>query len=162
MRYFTDKVKEKFGYLCTFLFRNRTPCRIYRMRTPSDLLALLVVGLIFFAGCQGRGIFYDVEDRPAYAVKEQTGPPPRAPAYGWRAKHHYYYYPSAGVYFDIGREVYFYFNGRRWVAAVRLPGGVTVNIKERVLLEIDTSRPYLYYPNHVKKYPPGQLKKKIK
>ena len=140
MRYFTEKL----------------------MRTHSGLLALLVAGLIFFAGCQGGGIFYGSEDQPAYVVKERTGPPSWAPAYGWRAKHQYYYYPSVGVYFDIGREVYFYFNGSRWVAAVRLPGGVTVNVRERVLLEMNTSRPYLYYPDHVKKYPPGQLKKRIK
>jgi len=129
------------------------------MKTSSGLPAFLVTGLILFAGCQGGGIVYRDAEQPVYVVREQTGPPPWAPAHGWRAKHRYYYYPSTGVYFDIGREVYFYFNGGRWVAAFQLPGGVTLNVKERVLLEMDTSRPYLYYPNHVRKYPPGQLKK---
>ena len=36
------------------------------------------------------------------------GPPPHAPAHGYRAKHTYRYYPDASVYFDISRKIYFY------------------------------------------------------
>ena len=121
------------------------------MKTLSGVLVVLMVGLILLAGCQGGGT--------PYAVKEKNVPPPWAPAYGVRAKYQYYYYPSARVYFDINRKVYFYLAGGRWIMNARLPENMVINLNEYIALELDTDRPYQYHEKHLQKYPPGQQKK---
>jgi len=99
-----------------------------------------------------------IHDQPAY-VQDRQGPPPWAPAHGYRAKHHYYYYPGPQVYFDVGRKVYFYpFNGG-WRVSAALPVGIHIDAHGYQVLDMDTDRPYVYHSGVVKKYPPGQLKK---
>jgi len=96
-----------------------------------------------------------------YAPAE-PGPPPWAPVHGYRAKHHYYYYPDSDVYFDPGRSLYFYFSGGGWHTSVTLPREIRMNVGEHVDLDMDDDRPYRYHSDIKKKYPPGQLKKKGK
>jgi hypothetical protein len=90
------------------------------------------------------------------------GPPPHAPAHGYRAKHTYYYYPDAYVYFDISRKVYFYLQGDTWRMSASLPHSFRVRLGDHVTIELDSKRPYAHFDKHKKKYPPGQLKKKKK
>lgn len=89
------------------------------------------------------------------------GPPPWAPAHGYRAKQarHYYYYPDAGVYFDVGTKTYFYMNGGTWQVAVSLPPTVVLDSTAYVSLELDTDTPYLYYDEHQHKYKGKKPKK---
>lgn len=54
----------------------------------------------------------------AYA---QPGPPPWAPAHGYRAKSHYTYFPSLNFYFDNKAGVYFFFENSIWVRKTALP-----------------------------------------
>jgi hypothetical protein len=98
-------------------------------------------------------------EKPPPAKK---GPPPWAPAHGYRAKHRYYYYPSSYVYFDTGRKLYFYLEGDNWRFGASLPSGIHVDIGDHVTLEMDTDKPYEFHSHVVKKYPPGQIKKKEK
>ena len=93
---------------------------------------------------------------------EKGGPPPHAPAHGYRAKHqyHYRYYPSRSVYYDTGRGLYFYIKGKNWEVGASLPSNLRVGLGDSVSIELDTDKPYLYHTEHVKKYPPGQMKKK--
>ena len=93
---------------------------------------------------------------------EKKGPPPHAPAHGYRAKHYYRYYPSCSVYYDNGRKLYFYLKGDNWEVGASLPGSIRVRLGEYVSMELDTDRPYVYHADHVKRYPPGQMKKKNK
>jgi hypothetical protein len=88
------------------------------------------------------------------------GPPPHAPAHGYRAKHKYHYYPDAYVYFDISRKVYFYLEGDKWRMSVALPRSLHVRLGDHVVIEMASDKPYTHYDSHKKKYPPGQLKKK--
>ena len=99
---------------------------------------------------------------PVYTPPPESGPPPWAPAHGYRAKHHYYYYPDSQVYFDAGRSLYFYFSGGGWQASVSLPSGIQISAGEYVSLDMDVDRPYVYHSDVEKKYPPGQLKNKGK
>ena len=95
--------------------------------------------------------------------KHKTGPPPHAPAHGYRAKYNYHYYPSAYVYFDVSRSCYFYLEGESWKMAASLPLSVRVRLGDHVSIEMDTDKPYTQFEVHKKKYPPGQLKgKKMK
>lgn len=94
-------------------------------------------------------------------VEEQSkgGPPPHAPAHGYRAKHSYYYYPSSYVYFDVTRNVYFYMEGSVWRTTASLPDSIRVKLGDHVTIDMDDDEPYREFESHKKKYPPGQMKK---
>jgi hypothetical protein len=94
--------------------------------------------------------------------KKKTGPPAHAPAHGYRAKHQYRYFPSAHVYFDVNRKLYFYLRGGNWEAAISLPGELKVKLGSYVSIELETDKPYKYHKQHRTKYPPGQMKKRGK
>jgi len=93
--------------------------------TPQLALLICALFAFLFTACSvtGPGIGFGVEGP---VVK--GGPPPHAPAHGYRAKHTYYYYPSAYVYFDISRKVYFYLEGDKWRMSVSLPHGLHVRL----------------------------------
>lgn len=83
------------------------------------------------------------------AVVAEPGPPPHAKAWGWRAKHQYRYYPSARVYFDTGRGVWFYLDSRgNWTMTADLPVSVRARLGESVTLELDTETPWVYEEEH--------------
>jgi len=128
-------------------------------RSVVSLLPLLALCLsIPLAGCQtgSAGIGAQPEYRDGSGRK---GPPPWAPAHGYRAKHRYRYYPSAQVYYAHDRGVYFYYREGKWRVSESLPGNLWLNLGDHVTLEMDTDRPYHYHGDVVRHYPPGQAKK---
>lgn len=90
--------------------------------------------------------------------KKKGGPPAHAPAYGYRAKHMYWYYPSRNVYKDTERGLYFYLKGDKWEVGVSLPLPLKEGLGESISLELETDKPYIYNAEHVKKYPPKKSK----
>lgn len=123
------------------------------------VIALVTVHLSLFPSCgvkQG-GVIVGSPTPPPQPRK--SGPPPWAPAHGHRAKHSYRYYPHHYVYFDVGRRVYFYLEGDVWQASARLPRGIHLEYASYVTLEMETDKPYEYFSEHTKKYPPGLAKK---
>jgi len=123
------------------------------------------VTAIFSGGCAPKKIKV-VYDNSGYSEvghkHKKGGPPPHAPAHGYRAKHQYRYYPSCSVYYDHGRKIYFYIKGDHWEVGASLPNHLRIGLGDSVNIELDTEKPYLHHAEHVKKYPPGQLKKKNK
>jgi hypothetical protein len=115
--------------------------------------------ITLFSGCTSAGVF--VGDSPVMQPVP-AGPPPHAPAYGYRAKHTYYYYPETQVYYDVGRGVYFYYGDGNWQMSVSLPSSLSVQLTDHVTIDMDTDRPYIYSEQHREKYPPGQMKDKKK
>jgi len=75
--------------------------------------------------------------------KAKGGPPLHAPAHGYRAKHHYHYYPRAEVYYDTSRKLYFYMQGDGWKASVSLPLDLKVRLGDYVSVEMESDKPYL-------------------
>ena len=102
------------------------------------------------------------DNREVTKKHKKQGPPAHAPAHGYRAKHHYRYYPSCSVYYDSGRKLYFYLKGDHWEIGTSLPDNMRASLGEYVSLELNTGMPYTYHADHVKKYPPGKKKKKNK
>jgi hypothetical protein len=120
--------------------------------------ALIIFSIsILFGGCATLGGM--VSTGPNDQVAKKNGPPAHAPAYGYRAKYQYRYYPACSVYFDVGRKVYFYLESDQWRISAELPNRLRVGLGDYVFLEMDSDRPYLDYQNHQQKYPPGQIKK---
>lgn len=133
------------------------------------LLSMTFSVLFFLASCRttGGGVSVDwgndTEYHHEHDVKRNGGgPPPHAPAHGYRAKHQYRYYPSSSVYYDTYRKVYFYLEGDNWRMSVSLPQNLHIQLGESVHIEMDSDKPYTHYDDHKRKYPPGQLKKKKK
>ena len=96
---------------------------------------------------------------------KKGGPPPHAPAYGYRAKYKYRYYPASSVYYDMDRSLYFYLEGPNWRISASLPHAIQVGLGDHVVLEMEADKPYIHYDEHKHKYPPGQFKnehKKVK
>jgi hypothetical protein len=137
--------------------------RLERLAMKTLFFISFIFALLLVTGCQGTRVVIGNEPQsgtsPGYGEK---GPPPWAPAHGYRAKHRYRYYPSQRVYHDRDRGLYFYYRNGQWEISVSLPSDIHINVNDYVTLEMNTDRPYEYNDEVVKRYPPGQLKKKNK
>ena len=49
------------------------------------------------------------------------GPPPWAPAHGYRAKTRHIYFPEQNMYYDLQKGVYIYYDNGNWQVNVNLP-----------------------------------------
>jgi len=91
--------------------------------------------------------------------KKMGGPPPHAPAHGYRAKHQYNYYPYQNVYHEPARGMYFYMSGGGWKVGASLPASLMgVNLGAFVNIDLDSDRPYDDNHDHVKEYPKEKFK----
>jgi hypothetical protein len=132
---------------------------------------LLAVGLMLFlvCGCAstrgGAGVEWGskepVHDQDV-SVAHNEGPPPHAPANGYRAKHYYRYYPASEVYYHTGRRVYFYIEADIWVSDALLPYQIRASLGNYTTVEMYSETPYRYHEKKYKKHykaPPGHTKK---
>jgi hypothetical protein len=125
------------------------------------LVSFGILQLSFLPSCNvKRGGVEVGAPPPEPGPPPKGGPPPWAPAHGRRAKYRYRYYPSFYVYFDIGRQVYFYLEGDKWRMSAHLPSAIRIESADYVSIELKTANPYEYFSEHKKQYPPGQAKKK--
>jgi hypothetical protein len=74
----------------------------------------------------------------------------------------YRYYPSHSVYYDINRELYYYFQDGYWKIFASLPPKFNKGLGDCVELELDTNTPYTYHDKHIKEYPSKDSKKRKK
>lgn len=96
---------------------------------------------------------------PGPVYHQQEGPPPHAPAHGYRAKHQYRYYPYQNVYYEPARGAYFYMSGDGWSFGASLPTHLTVaSLGTYVSIGLDSEHPYDYNHDHVRKYPKEKYK----
>ena len=132
------------------------------------VIGFFTVPAILGVGCAPKSVkvVYNQDGNHDYSKidhnqkHQKQGPPAHAPAYGYRAKHKYRYYPSNSVYYDSGRGIYFYLKGDNWEVGASLPISLRAELGESVSIELDTDKPYIYHSEHVRKYPPGQMKDK--
>jgi hypothetical protein len=126
-----------------------------------ERMRLLVVLLMLVAGVGS-------EDSSAQGKKK--GPPPWAPAHGYRAKTRHVYFPEYNFYFDVQRGVYIYLKAGSWTVAAEFPtifSGLNLNTSVQVELDLDTDSPQKFNVDHVTKYkvkkekktPPGKTKR---
>lgn len=87
--------------------------------------------------------------------KKQQGPPPWAPAHGYRAKTRHVYFPERNFYYDVQKGVYIYINNGRWEVSVKLPSFLSgYNLRSAAKVELDFAgdTPQQYNADHVSKY----------
>jgi hypothetical protein len=86
---------------------------------------------------------------PAWA----GGPPPWAPAHGWRAKHHYTYYPEGEIYYAPESRLWFWLDGGSWRSGISLPLDFQGYVRTGgVSIELDADRPYVRHDYVVEHY----------
>ena len=86
---------------------------------------------------------------------QRKGPPPWAPAHGYRAKFRQVYYPDYNFYYDTYRHVYITMGGNGWEFSARLPARyarVDLYAARRVPLYIDSDAPQMYNRDHRLRY----------
>ncbi|MCF6133188.1 hypothetical protein [Flavobacterium wongokense] len=83
------------------------------------------------------------------------GPPPWAPAHGYRAKTRHIYFPQYNMYYDMNRSSYLYLNGGHWSVSAALPSifvGVNLGNAAQIQLNYNGYDPYRYNEVHVVEY----------
>lgn len=83
------------------------------------------------------------------------GPPPWAPAHGYRAKTRHVYFPDQNMYYDIQRGNYIYFRNGNWSISTRVPTlfvGVNLGRSTQIELDFYGDRPQRYNYSHKTKY----------
>lgn len=116
------------------------------LRTTSKWIGLAILLTLFFAS-----------PTESYGQKKEktNGPPPWAPAHGYRAQTRHIYFPDQNFYYDIQKSVYIYMSADRWQISVNLPAlyaGVDLKIATKVELELDLDSPQKYNADHIVKY----------
>jgi hypothetical protein len=120
------------------------------------MIGMFLVLFLPLWGCRSAS----VQVESGAVITENPGPPPHAPAHGYRRKSYsYIYYPDCRIYFDTGRHVYFYFDLGAWRSAAVLPSHITLIGTGSVNIQMDIDTPYVKIHEHEKKYPPGKAKK---
>ncbi|WP_291136615.1 hypothetical protein [Flavobacterium sp. UBA7663] len=83
------------------------------------------------------------------------GPPPWAPAHGYRAKTRHIYFPDQNMYYDIQKSNYIYFTNGKWSISTRVPSifvGINLGRSSQVELDFYGDRPQRYNYSHKTKY----------
>jgi len=90
--------------------------------------------------------------------KKEVGPPPWAPAHGYRAKTRYVYFTEHNFYYDNSKGVYIYLVGRNWEVSASIPRlfkGIDFNAAVKIDLDLEANDPQRYNEDHRRKYSKG-------
>lgn len=100
----------------------------------------------------------------AVAPAAWADPPSWAPAHGWRAKHHYTYYPRGEVYYAPATRTWFWLDGGNWRSGIRLPLDFQAYIHTGgISIELGSDRPYVEHSYVVEHYggePPREYRRR--
>lgn len=106
---------------------------------------------------------YQAEEAPAREVvvieRERGGPPPWAPAHGWRRKQIYYYYPEVEVYYYPAVARYYWLERGEWRVGTRLPTYYVIEEHRKIELELDFE-PHTQHARIKNMYPPDHFEKR--
>ena len=88
-------------------------------------------------------------------INTMAGPPPWAPAHGYKAKTRYVYFPQQNIYYDLKKNVYIYPQGPSWSFGISLPtifGNINLGSQRQVELYYYSENPEKYNKQHKTKY----------
>lgn len=117
------------------------------------LLAFVFVHSESFAQSKGKS-----QQKEKAHFKKETGPPPWAPAHGYRAKTRYVYFSEHNFYYDNSRGIYIYLSGRNWEVSASIPSlfkSVDLNAAVKIDLDFTADDPQKYNADHKRKYKKG-------
>ena len=118
-------------------------------------LSGLCLILLLFAAAPNEACAQGKGKGKSKVAKKEAGPPPWAPAHGYRAKTRYVYFSQYNVYYDHDRGVYISLGGNNWQVTAKLPSilsGVDLNAAVKVDLDFSGDEPFRYNSDHRKKW----------
>lgn len=121
------------------------------------MLCSLFVGPAL-SSCRHASVHAEVGTGGAsHKVKHKKGPPPWAPAHGYRNKHRYRYYHDQEVYYDSRGGTYIWLSGGKWQIGVKLPSSIRLSrdSDSYVMVDIEGSNPEPYHGDIKARYPRG-------
>jgi hypothetical protein len=132
------------------------------MRKVTVLSSFMLLVIFVFSGniessAQGKGKSNGNSNGP----KKEAGPPPWAPAHGYRAKTRYVYFKDYNVYYDNTRGIYISISGGKWVVSTKIPSsisGIDLVAAVKIDLDFDGDDPQKNNSDHQKKYPASKRK----
>lgn len=125
-------------------------------RTHIALAGIVAAVLLISSGC---AVVSEPSREVVVVESDGHGPPPWAPAHGWRRKHErYHYYPAIEVYYYPSVRRYYWLEGGDWRIGTRLPRHYVLKEHRRVVLDLDYE-PHKHHGRIKHMYPPGQYKK---
>lgn len=74
--------------------------------------------------------------------RQGNGPPAHAPAYGYRRKYNYNYYPQANVYYNVETKRYFWIEGGSWGFGIEVPKGMNLDDTKKTTMVLGSPFPY--------------------
>ena len=123
------------------------------MISKKHLASIAVVAGLVILLSLGLGFSPADARHPKHGKKKKAGgPPPWAPAHGYRAKYRYRYYPRQQVYYNTDEKRYFWIDAGVWKTGIRLPTGIKIG-GSGVTLEMDTPNPYEQHRSVRQNYP---------
>ena len=112
--------------------------------SSSIRLAMVAVAAVALTACASSGDYHQ-DSRGDYYEP--------APYYGSRADYYdYWYYPSAGFYYDPRIRIYIYQEHDHWIRARRLPAHLHSHQGRHVTIRAPRDRPYEDHPRHRDRY----------
>jgi len=122
-------------------------------------LSVIVLGsLICFLSTEGafaQGKPHKGKSDKVKKVKHH-GPPPWAPAHGYRKNTRHIYFPVHQTYFDIDRGIYISLKGDKWEVSASKPlslKGVDLKVAAKIELDFNGEKPQSLFGEHKRKYP---------
>ncbi len=115
----------------------------------------VLFGILLFTAAPGDVNAQGKGNNKAKVAKKETGPPPWAPAHGYRAKTRYVYFNEYNVYYDHDRGVYISLSGNNWQVTAKLPSilsSVDLNAAVKIDLDFSGDDPQKYNKDHRSKF----------
>lgn len=128
----------------------------------NGIILLIAVSVPFLSGCYaviGTHPPHDHDRRERHRDHERRvcgpgGPPPWAPAHGYRRKCQYRYYPRFEIYYSVSADVYYWEVNGTWRSGRYLPDHIQFKDGDYVSLELKTDKPYEHHEEIREKHGP--------
>lgn len=98
-------------------------------------------------------ILFSISSMAFDLQKKGGGPPPWAPAHGYRAKTRHVFFPAYNVYYDLIKGVFIHPVGPKWVITPKPPlllKGVDLKKAKQVELDLNVDNPHKHNAEHIK------------
>jgi hypothetical protein len=128
------------------------------MKKTSLFISACLALLLFFGTTENGFAQGKSQKKEKTNVKKENGPPPWAPAHGYRAKTRYVYFTEQNFYYDNTRGVYIYLSGKNWEVSASIPNifkNVDLSAAVKIDIDLESDDPQKYNAEHKKKYKKG-------
>jgi hypothetical protein len=126
------------------------------MKTMQGRIGLcsMVLACLVLSAAGGQAQMVDGERTPGNTalLTYRTGGSPWSPRPGQQTRYKYQYYPRDQVYYEPGRELFFYEYQGRWIKSPTLPRELRGQLGEFVIVEMYADDPTVFHADVLRRY----------